>query len=149
MSTHGIWKTSDVRKMSNIKYLVGYADCECFQILEIFESKKLAEAYLKPYYDLKAKYQKGEDDYDFIFGFYPSIQEITIKDSIDEELIFVRTVCRHNGKVIENIMELYHAMGIESDADEYRTFTLDEEEALKEAEEHFAKYSDEDVDEEE
>lgn len=135
------------RELSSTKYIVEYGDCECSHILEIFETKELAEEFLKPYMDLKAK--SGKEEYDFIFGFYPSIREITVKDAIDDELKFIRLINRHGDKIYRNAIELYDEyFGLECYKNTYSTFTLDEDEALAEAEVHFAKYSDEDEDDE-
>jgi len=62
-----------------IVYLVSYGDMECLNLMTIFSTRKLAEDYLAPYYDMVKKH--GKDCIEF---FYPEIIEMEV-DKIDED----------------------------------------------------------------
>jgi len=117
-------------------YLLGYGDCECWNIIGAFSTREKAEEHLAPYRELEKQY--GEN---FISGFYPSIQRIFVDDSSIRTLEFITRV----RKIDENH---YHAFTklreeweerVESSDRWYKTSTVNKEEAIEEARAYFNK----------
>jgi hypothetical protein len=118
-------------------YMLGYGDCECYNLIAIFSTKEKAEEYLAPYKELEKIY--GEN---FMFGFYPSIKEIEI-DAVKEESLRFITAVHKVGDKFHLYTKLYESyMGKESSNKVYKTFTIDRDKVLEEAKKYFASLPD-------
>jgi hypothetical protein len=119
-------------------YVVGYGDCECWNILKVFSTLEKAKEYLKPYKDLEDIHGKN-----FIFGFYPSIDEIVIDDVADELKFLTRVAENSDGSyhAFTTVMKIYDTL--DSTKRFYCTNTVDKDKAIEEAKEYFRSLEDE------